>query len=560
MEYDEFNSHFSDEITPEIKTFGDFALAQCDLAFLVVPEKEHKDRAYCTHCKKFVKIPEKNVHAGAPWKRRYYVRYNDDSVLRIMDIEKNKIKMCPSCKQQLYVYHKWRLAMDTLAGFVSISVWQKSKIDSSAITMQRFEILRQHTVDGKFEDYYRPAERYLFRMGQKALRARCKPFSHYEFDRVFTFIKKINDTANYSYCNLNATVIKGFFEDTESFERCIKDTPYQYCCHNKVQLANHLVNYMDLFSRRPWVELLIKNGLGKIVEDHVKGDGCQGAIKWQAHNFKSAISRFQKKDLKEIMEFNKTKTLSEMELALWAGFKKLFPEIGLNLVHIMTKGRDWDVLSKLMRIKKLQLHLNINTATEYCKKQARERKKDHAMGDWLDYLADAQMIGLDLTDKSNVYPKNLYRMHANVITQIKYKENTDLDKAIEKLAAMRKKLFCFDNGMYLIRPAESTSELIAEGKCLHHCVGGYAERYARGQTHILLLREKKDPETPFVTIEVHQSVNGSFKIWQMHGYMNDISNPLPKSVKEAANLLIKFVNDRVKEEKKEVKKVRIRVA
>lgn len=36
----------------------------------------------------------------------------------------------------------------------------------------------------------------------------------------------------------------------------------------------------------------------------------------------------------------------------------------------------------------------------------------------------------------------------------------------------------------LIRPADDADELIAEGAALHHCVGGYADRMADGETAI----------------------------------------------------------------------------
>ena len=53
----------------------------------------------------------------------------------------------------------------------------------------------------------------------------------------------------------------------------------------------------------------------------------------------------------------------------------------------------------------------------------------------------------------------------------------------------------------MIRPAASHSELIAEGKALHHCVGGYAKSHADGSTSIFFIRKISAEDTPFYTLE-----------------------------------------------------------
>ena len=62
----------------------------------------------------------------------------------------------------------------------------------------------------------------------------------------------------------------------------------------------------------------------------------------------------------------------------------------------------------------------------------------------------------------------------------------------------------WSQGDYMVRPARSAAELVAEGERLHHCVGGerYIEKHAGGDTSILLMRRVDDPDTPLVTIEV----------------------------------------------------------
>ena len=47
-------------------------------------------------------------------------------------------------------------------------------------------------------------------------------------------------------------------------------------------------------------------------------------------------------------------------------------------------------------------------------------------------------------------------------------------------------------------------ELMAEGKTLHHCVGGYIKRMAEGETAIFFLRKASEPDKPFYTLELQK--------------------------------------------------------
>lgn len=53
-------------------------------------------------------------------------------------------------------------------------------------------------------------------------------------------------------------------------------------------------------------------------------------------------------------------------------------------------------------------------------------------------------------------------------------------------------------------PARSAEEIVAEGRILHHCVGGdsYLNKHNTGRSTILFLRSKSAPETPYITIEI----------------------------------------------------------
>ena len=62
----------------------------------------------------------------------------------------------------------------------------------------------------------------------------------------------------------------------------------------------------------------------------------------------------------------------------------------------------------------------------------------------------------------------------------------------------------------------SPADLIKEGEILHHCVGkmGYDQKFVREETLIFFIRNKENPDIPFVTIEYSLS---NHKVLQSYG-------------------------------------------
>ena len=54
---------------------------------------------------------------------------------------------------------------------------------------------------------------------------------------------------------------------------------------------------------------------------------------------------------------------------------------------------------------------------------------------------------------------------------------------------------------FMIIVPGSADEIRNEGNALHHCVGGYVDRVARGETMILFVRKVSAPDVPFYTLE-----------------------------------------------------------
>ena len=112
--------------------------------------------------------------------------------------------------------------------------------------------------------------------------------------------------------------IKGHYRmDIKSLREAIKGTQFQYLFKGRSNYINHYDQYdyragyplhviglMDLYSLHPWVEVLLKNSMENIVIDHLRGGGCRGAICWGAKSIKSAVKRFSKQDMKDVLRCN----------------------------------------------------------------------------------------------------------------------------------------------------------------------------------------------------------------------------------------------------------------
>lgn len=120
---------------------------------------------------------------------------------------------------------------------------------------------------------------------------------------------------------------------------------------------------------------------------------------------------------------------------------------------------------------------------------------------YVDYLRFAKELGLDLTNKKYLYPKNLKAKHDELMELIKFKKDEKIRKAMLKRYKNLSKNIYEDN-RYIIYPVKTLEELNDESNQQNNCVKTYAERYAKGETDLYFLRLVKDKNKSLVTVEV----------------------------------------------------------
>ncbi|MDE5754751.1 MAG: PcfJ domain-containing protein, partial [Oscillospiraceae bacterium] len=125
-----------------------------------------------------------------------------------------------------------------------------------------------------------------------------------------------------------------------------------------------------------------------------------------------------------------------------------------------------------------------------------------------------------LTDKEINRPKHFQDMHIRTASAVKYQHNESVRKKFAERIPECRKLEFQSGNLVICQPSE-IDEITAEGKILHHCVAGYAERHAEGKLHILFIRQADKPGIPFYTMEV--TTDG--KIKQVQGRRNCATTP-----------------------------------
>lgn len=152
-----------------------------------------------------------------------------------------------------------------------------------------------------------------------------------------------------------------------------------------------------------------------------------------------------------------------------------------------------------------------------------------------DYWCMAADCRLDLAHERVRWPKELTRAHDETMElQRKLKREKEAAENAEKWAEMNERLcgLVWERGGICIRPAASTQELVAEGKVLHHCVGGYTDNHLRGNI-ILFIRHARRPERSWFTLNINLKDRARI---QLHGYGNERAHGkelhIPKEVLE----------------------------
>lgn len=138
---------------------------------------------------------------------------------------------------------------------------------------------------------------------------------------------------------------------------------------------------------------------------------------------------------------------------------------------------------------------------EYIRNPPYDTVYDINEGMYKDYLDMAYKLGYPLNENRYLFPEDIQEAHDKALNELKVMKGKILQKGFDKQYEKLAKL-AFENQQLLIRPAKDNDELVNESEQLHHCVRTYAEKHAKGITAIFFIRQTKNPDKPYVTLEL----------------------------------------------------------
>lgn len=483
--FEEYLKHVNMNVSEKIKDFvkeGVFGESE----YLFIKNDNGVNKAYCSKC-------------GKEFETEH--------------IKHNEVGICPVCGAKVEV-KSLRYGRKKCKNEACFYYFEKSVVDPNMVVCKGYYVSKDYEVDYKNPKIeYELYAIYIFENKKAHMLKRNWWRGRYELrSSIFDFDQGWL-APMMCYCSF------------ESIGEAIKDTYFQYMPYKMFEGHYSMVKLFNEYCKYPWIEQLCKIGFSSIIKDKLEGKHIYNCLNYRGKNvFK--ILRLSRKDVKDIrtsnieitplflsiyqMQVKDNSRLSPVEC------KKIKDTFGGHFAHLV------NVLK----------HTNMRKAVKYINKQYRKYEKSNnyfyyksnVVVTWSDYISDCIKLEMDLTCENMLFPKNVYTAHQNTIAQVKIKASEYLNSRIRKrLNSLEKYKFEYNN--LIIRAAESSNELIKEGEILHHCVGGYAEKYASGKTNIFVIRKEDKLNIPYYTLELGKNN----EIIQIHGKNNCSPN---KEVKQ----------------------------
>ena len=368
--------------------------------------------------------------------------------------------------------------------------YEKSKLNTDVVIARGFLCTRDYSGDFRaVKTQYELEVFYYFEVGKAFMIKR-------DWWSGLFYVKEtahpINNQANWKIWS-----VYPYTYNWGSLLKAIEGTPFKYgadCFLLDKDDFDMGIRRMAKYTKNPGlIEKLAKSNFNYLMDKYARGSATtSGAINWKAETIKQAL-RLNNGILKKIAD----KKISFGEIRLIQLCEKNKKAWTFESISELWTRYSWKIANQIIQL------TNPEKLKRYIEKQ-KNKDKHVCHGDWSDYVTECKKLGLDLTDQNIIFPKNLRKAHQEISKLIRYEEDKHLDDLILKRAEVLGKL-TFEAMGFIVRPAASSRELIDEGAALHHCVGGYAKRYANGHTSILFIRRKSKPEKPYYTMEIREN-------------------------------------------------------
>lgn len=272
----------------------------------------------------------------------------------------------------------------------------------------------------------------------------------------------------------------------------IRKSCVKYCCYDKA--PNLLFAYLHLYCKHPNVEYLMKSGYKHLITAR-----CTGWYGGRNYLESSKLINWKSNNLLKMLGLNRDEfkllTGKEEYYEAYIMWREVFPKVKpADLLMIAEEfGYERGTMQRFCAVtglmpQRISRYLKEHNVLKY---------------EYSDYLDQCERLHYDLHDTAISMPRDFKGIHTRLTAIVKYNATKEMQEQLTQRMAERKPLEFAYGGLFIRQP-ESMQEIIDEGKALYHCVGGYAERHAKGKLHIMFIRTADKPDVPFYTVEVSQ--------------------------------------------------------
>lgn len=296
--------------------------------------------------------------------------------------------------------------------------------------------------------------------------------------------------------------------------------------------------YFNSYRKAPYLEQLLKVGFYKIARSVLEDCDCPEFNNGRTVMETLGINKQQFHMLRQIGN----PSVRDAMILRYAG--EIRQEDFKMLRYIHDDGYD----------KMYEKYLDMRPYTTIYKvKKYIEKNSIAKQRDYFDYVRWIREMGYDMRNEFNLYPRDFKKAHDEKSKEyVKFqdkKAKEDMERFNKLLAKLRKETLDAEPmnlkiGGLFIRLPEKLDELKTEGEFLHHCVGTYRDKVARGETMIFFIRKEAEPDKPYYTLE------WKGKVIQCRGCHNcDMTPEVKDFVKIFQEKMIKYENTPQKQRK-----------
>lgn len=303
---------------------------------------------------------------------------------------------------------------------------------------------------------------------------------------------------------------------------CIKDSQMKYLPQDMYKTIystperierKYLARYetVESFARCPQLETLFKNDFRNICKRIIWQRGSTNKVNKHVKELHE-ILRMTRTQLKYLKESGKTETigLQELETFRQIADKYRIKEQNYDMIFKMYMSSSQTTLEYLLRFQSITKLWNI--AHKYLEDDHFENLRQ-VLTEYKDYLREREDNGDDLSNTVYLKPRNLYETYTRIRLEAEQRKNekyiTEMQQKYSNIKSRSKKIpkkYTFTHDGLIIRPALDAKEIVLEGRMLHHCVGSDNQHYLKdfnaGKGWIMVIRDIKAPDTPYITVEL----------------------------------------------------------